>query len=100
MLDVLVEPQEVPEVEARCLCSWLVSKYPLHEGSWLETSKVIRCMRFLSLLRLDGHLGPYRWPHPFSKGKKSDKPNDCLHWCLPGPIDSWNDVIMQMAVDG
>ncbi|KAL9270240.1 trichome birefringence-like 23-like protein [Drosera capensis] len=54
----------------------------------------------LSLLRPDGHPGPYRWPHPFSKGKKLDKPNDCLHWCLPGPIDSWNDVIMQMVVDG
>ncbi|GAB2248619.1 hypothetical protein Droror1_Dr00008501 [Drosera rotundifolia] len=57
-------------------------------------------MRFLSLLRLNGHLGPYSRPHPFSKGKKSDKANDCLHWCLLGPIDSWNDVIMQMAVDG
>ncbi|GLT33302.1 hypothetical protein SLA2020_079040 [Shorea laevis] len=20
--------------------------------------------------------------------------NDCLHWCLPGPIDVWNDFLM------
>ncbi|GAB2296670.1 hypothetical protein Dimus_030781 [Dionaea muscipula] len=52
----------------------------------------------LSLLRPDGHPGAYRWPNPFSHGKELQKPNDCLHWCLPGPIDSWNDVIMQMVV--
>lgn len=54
----------------------------------------------LSLLRPDGHPGPYRQFHPFAKDKSSQVQNDCLHWCLPGPIDSWNDVIMQMVVNG
>ncbi|GAB4834539.1 hypothetical protein Ancab_032797 [Ancistrocladus abbreviatus] len=54
----------------------------------------------LSLLRPDGHPGPYRYPHPFAKDKNAKVQNDCLHWCLPGPIDSWNDVIMEMVVNG
>lgn len=48
----------------------------------------------LSLLRPDGHPGVYRTFHPFSKGKNGKTQNDCLHWCLPGPIDSWNDLLM------
>ncbi|CAJ2631341.1 unnamed protein product [Trifolium pratense] len=48
---------------------------------------------WLSLLRPDGHPGPYRFFHPSGNGKVQ---NDCLHWCLPGPIDSWNDLLMQM----
>ncbi|KAL5723470.1 hypothetical protein ACHQM5_006868 [Ranunculus cassubicifolius] len=44
------------------------------------------------LRRPDGHPGHYgQWhePHP-------DRPNDCLHWCLPGPIDTWNDLLLEM----
>ncbi|XP_027351030.1 protein trichome birefringence-like 25 [Abrus precatorius] len=47
----------------------------------------------LSLLRPDGHPGPYRHFDPLANSKD---PKDCLHWCLPGPIDSWNDIVMQM----
>ncbi|CAH9092661.1 unnamed protein product [Cuscuta epithymum] len=46
----------------------------------------------LMLLRPDGHPGKYgRWPD----GKVS-VPNDCVHWCLPGPIDSWNDFLAEL----
>ncbi|KAL8138859.1 hypothetical protein V2J09_004860 [Rumex salicifolius] len=51
----------------------------------------------LSLLRPDGHPGPYRYNHPSAN---NTLPNDCLHWCLPGPIDSWNHVIMEMVMGG
>lgn len=54
----------------------------------------------LSLLRPDGHPGPYREYNPFAGDKNAKVQNDCLHWCLPGPIDSWNDVIMEMLVNG
>ncbi|CAK9143193.1 unnamed protein product [Ilex paraguariensis] len=55
----------------------------------------------LSLLRPDGHPGPYRHFYPFSKDNKNAKLiNDCLHWCLPGPIDSWNDLLTKMIVNG
>ncbi|GAV56896.1 PC-Esterase domain-containing protein/PMR5N domain-containing protein [Cephalotus follicularis] len=51
----------------------------------------------LSLLRPDGHPGPYRQFQPFAEDKNAEVQNDCLHWCLPGPIDSWNDLVMEMA---
>ncbi|KAL3349182.1 hypothetical protein AABB24_022362 [Solanum stoloniferum] len=51
----------------------------------------------LSLLRPDGHPGVYRQYQPFAvENKKRKMQNDCLHWCLPGPIDSWNDILIQM----
>ncbi|XP_042487665.1 protein trichome birefringence-like 25 [Macadamia integrifolia] len=53
----------------------------------------------LSLLRPDGHPGPYRHPHPFASVKNSKVQNDCLHWCLPGPIDAWNDLVMELVVN-
>ncbi|KAF8413296.1 hypothetical protein HHK36_001274 [Tetracentron sinense] len=54
----------------------------------------------LSLFRPDGHPGPYRQFHPFAEDKNAKVQNDCLHWCLPGPIDSWNDLLMEMVVNG
>ncbi|KAK6137299.1 hypothetical protein DH2020_028952 [Rehmannia glutinosa] len=54
----------------------------------------------LSLLRPDGHPGPYRFFQPFAKDKNAKVISDCLHWCLPGPIDSWNDILMEMIVNG
>ncbi|CAN4125007.1 unnamed protein product [Withania somnifera] len=54
---------------------------------------------FLSLLRPDGHPGIYRQFQPFTGGNRHPKvQNDCLHWCLPGPIDSWNDLMMETLV--
>ncbi|PSS33615.1 Protein trichome birefringence-like [Actinidia chinensis var. chinensis] len=42
-------------------------------------------------LRPDGH--PYRYGHwPHVKVRR----NDCLHWCLPGPIDVWNEILLHM----
>ncbi|XP_023746112.1 protein trichome birefringence-like 23 isoform X1 [Lactuca sativa] len=53
----------------------------------------------LSLVRPDGHPGPYRYFYPFAKDKKAKVQYDCLHWCLPGPIDQWNDLLMKVVVD-
>ncbi|CAN6201973.1 unnamed protein product [Urochloa humidicola] len=41
------------------------------------------------MLRADGHPGAYydkRWVRNAS---------DCLHWCLPGPVDMWNQMLLQ-----
>lgn len=54
----------------------------------------------LSVLRPDGHPGPYRQLHPFGKDNNAKVQNDCLHWCLPGPIDAWNDLVMELLVNG
>ncbi|KAI3863036.1 hypothetical protein MKW92_032439 [Papaver armeniacum] len=54
----------------------------------------------LSLLRPDGHPGPYWHFHPLAEDKNATDPNpDYLHWCLPGPIDNWNDLIMEMVLN-
>ncbi|XP_051149259.1 xyloglucan O-acetyltransferase 1 [Andrographis paniculata] len=50
----------------------------------------------LSLLRPDGHPGPYMIPFPFKNGVSDRVQNDCVHWCLPGPIDTWNEILLQM----
>nr|VDD33636.1 unnamed protein product [Brassica oleracea] len=44
------------------------------------------------LLRPDGH--PGRYGHLQTEEVSSR--NDCIHWCLPGPIDTWNDILLQM----
>ncbi|XP_070041278.1 protein trichome birefringence-like 19 [Nicotiana tomentosiformis] len=44
------------------------------------------------LLRPDGHPSRYgHWPN-----ENVVLYNDCVHWCLPGPIDSWNDFLLHM----
>ncbi|KAK1273048.1 hypothetical protein QJS04_geneDACA016422 [Acorus gramineus] len=42
------------------------------------------------LLRPDGH--PSRYGRPANVTAY----NDCVHWCLPGPVDVWNDFLLQM----
>ncbi|CAN4127258.1 unnamed protein product [Withania somnifera] len=54
----------------------------------------------LSLMRPDGHPGPYRHFQPFAKDENAKVINDCLHWCLPGPIDAWNDMLMEIVLNG
>ncbi|XP_073136796.1 protein trichome birefringence-like 19 [Henckelia pumila] len=45
------------------------------------------------LMRPDGH--PSRYGHGPDK-RTAGTINDCLHWCLPGPIDSWSDFLLHM----
>ncbi|GAB4831771.1 hypothetical protein Ancab_005783 [Ancistrocladus abbreviatus] len=45
------------------------------------------------LLRPDGHPSRYgHWPN-----ENVTLYNDCVHWCLPGPIDTWNDFLLEMV---
>ncbi|XP_071712036.1 protein trichome birefringence-like 19 [Rutidosis leptorrhynchoides] len=43
-----------------------------------------------TLLRPDGH--PSRYGH--LPNANVTLYNDCVHWCLPGPIDTWNDFLL------
>lgn len=43
---------------------------------------------YSSFLRPDGHPSSYRHQKP------NEPRNDCLHWCLPGPIDMWNQLLL------
>lgn len=55
----------------------------------LDTSQAL-------LLRPDGHPGPYRYYYPFANNSHAKVQNDCLHWCLPGPIDSWSEILLEI----
>lgn len=50
--------------------------------------------------RHDGHPGPYRNPDPNKITKRGPDgrppPQDCLHWCMPGPVDTWNDMVLEL----
>ncbi|XP_074308273.1 protein trichome birefringence-like 19 [Silene latifolia] len=49
-------------------------------------------MTQLMLMRPDGHPSKYGRPAKYN----DIWPSDCVHWCLPGPIDSWNDFLLEM----
>lgn len=51
----------------------------------------------LSLMRPDGHPGPYMHPFPFASNEVRERvQNDCVHWCLPGPVDTWNEILLEV----
>ncbi|KAA8516151.1 hypothetical protein F0562_019330 [Nyssa sinensis] len=69
-------------------------------GSKKGTNLELLDTTYLSLLRPDGHPGLNRQFHPVVKDKNAQVRIDCLHWCLPGPHDAWNDLLMEMLVNG
>ncbi|CAL9043987.1 unnamed protein product [Musa banksii] len=69
------------------------------DGSENEANLKLLDTYQLSLLRPDAHSGPYRTFHPFDKNKNAKVQNDCLHWCLPGAIDTWNELIMELITN-
>ncbi|KAL1535966.1 PMR5 N terminal Domain [Salvia divinorum] len=100
------EPFKVDEVEIRDL-NEIMRSVELEEFQW--ASEIVSKNRvggfelldttMLSLLRPDGHPGAYMTFQPYEgKDKHAKIQNDCLHWCLPGPIDSWNDLMMEMLL--
>jgi hypothetical protein len=53
----------------------------------------------LASMRPDGHPGAYITKDAFAgRPMPETVMNDCLHWCAPGPVDSFNDILMQMVV--
>ena len=77
---------EVEEVEAAKMNSTHLEKFRLEA---LDVTS-------LSLMRPDGHPGPYMHPFPFANGVTERVQNDCVHWCLPGPIDTWNEILLEV----
>ncbi|CAM0912902.1 unnamed protein product [Alopecurus aequalis] len=46
------------------------------------------------VLRPDGHPSRYgHWAH-----ENVPLYRDCVHWCLPGPVDVWNEMLLQMIL--
>ena len=50
--------------------------------------------------RHDGHPGPYRSPDPNKITKRGPDgrppPQDCLHWCMPCAVDTWNEIMLEI----
>lgn len=50
--------------------------------------------------RRDGHPGPYRNKDPNKAVKRGpdgkQPPQDCLHWCMPGAVDTWNEILFEI----
>ncbi|KAK2410096.1 protein ALTERED XYLOGLUCAN [Trifolium repens] len=69
-----------------------MAKAKQFEGIKFEVLDVTK----LALLRPDGHPGPYMNYFPFANGVPKYVQNDCVHWCLPGPIDTWNEILLEM----
>lgn len=57
-------------------------------GKRFEILDVTKAM----LMRPDGHPNSH-WDNKWMKGY-----NDCVHWCLPGPIDAWNDFLLAILL--
>ncbi|KAJ4823728.1 hypothetical protein Tsubulata_046992 [Turnera subulata] len=99
-------PAKAGEIELKDLNKILrnveLTEFEKASAKAAENGINLRLLDFTNLLlsRPDGHPGPYRQFYPFAEDKNAKVQNDCLHWCLPGPIDYWNDIIMEMAVNG
>jgi len=52
----------------------------------------------LATMRPDGHPGAYMHRDPFGPGKPEKMLNDCLHSCLPGPVDTFNEILLQLLL--
>ncbi|KAK7391785.1 hypothetical protein VNO78_20206 [Psophocarpus tetragonolobus] len=65
-------------------------------GSKLRLMDITEAFQY----RHDGHPGPYRSPDPNKITKRGPDgrppPQDCLHWCMPGPVDTWNELVFEV----
>ncbi|KAJ0986694.1 hypothetical protein J5N97_005050 [Dioscorea zingiberensis] len=93
-MDVEMRRIEVEEVEA-------AKKELLLQQEEKKKKKMVEIEALdvtrMAWMRGDGHPGPYMHAFPFANGVVQERvQNDCVHWCLPGPIDTWNQILMQM----
>ncbi|MCO5557373.1 hypothetical protein L7F22_010936 [Adiantum nelumboides] len=78
------------------ICNVQVEEFQKAMAYANDTSKLkLLNVTYSAFLRPDGHPGPYRMVR-----YPNDPPNDCLHWCLPGPIDLWNQFVMHSITLG
>nr|XP_043617982.1 protein trichome birefringence-like 19 [Erigeron canadensis] len=76
----------------------------MEEFKWAEKMRKNKDIKFrlldttqAMLLRPDGH--PSRYGH--LPNANVTLYNDCVHWCLPGPIDTWSDFLLHtLKIEG
>ncbi|XP_057720224.1 xyloglucan O-acetyltransferase 4-like [Arachis stenosperma] len=59
-------------------------KEGMEKGQSFEVLDVTVAM----MMRPDGHPGDH-WGNKWMRGY-----NDCTHWCLPGPVDLWSELLL------
>ncbi|OAY66645.1 Protein ALTERED XYLOGLUCAN 4-like, partial [Ananas comosus] len=57
-------------------------------GEKFEVLDVTKAM----LMRPDGHPGTH-WNNEWMRGY-----SDCVHWCIPGPVDLWNELLLKVLI--
>ncbi|KAM7268793.1 hypothetical protein ACFE04_010959 [Oxalis oulophora] len=74
-------------------------KTQIEEFRLAEEEGKIRGLKFnlintteIMLMRPDGHPNHNVW----QLNRNSTSGADCVHWCLPGPIDVWNEFLLYM----
>lgn len=60
---------------------------PLAERATFGTNVKLLNITSLSLVRGEAHVSKFGGPHVRQ---------DCLHWCMPGVPDTWNEVLLAM----
>nr|CAB3470283.1 unnamed protein product [Digitaria exilis] len=88
------DPVEMAEVEGEFYRAQ-VEEFAAAEGIARRKNGVrMRMMDVTKMMlrRPDGH--PDRYGH--GAGEHEGFEIDCLHWCLPGPIDVWNDKLLHI----
>uniref|UniRef100_A0A2P2IRV3 Protein ALTERED XYLOGLUCAN 4 n=1 Tax=Rhizophora mucronata TaxID=61149 RepID=A0A2P2IRV3_RHIMU len=86
-MDAEMRQIEIEEVDAAAKVN--AKRFRMFRLEALDVTK-------LSLLRPDAHPGPYMYPFPFANGITERVQNDCVHWCLPGAIDTWNEILLEV----
>ncbi|XAR68600.1 hypothetical protein NMG60_11003784 [Bertholletia excelsa] len=66
---------------------WAAEKEGRERGIKFRLLDITETMR----MRPDGH--PNHYGHLPNVKKLSA---DCLHWCMPGPVDVWNELLLQL----
>ncbi|CAI7886639.1 unnamed protein product, partial [Closterium sp. NIES-54] len=72
------------DIDVANMTTWDAEK----EDGVLGTSVHLLNITHLSAYRGDAH--PAKWDARFNKPKR---PQDCMHWCLPGVPDTWNELV-------
>lgn len=93
-------PRTVPGGVAITEMNWMMHEIEITELEKVRAEAATRIhlldITELAQVRSDGHPGPYRNLNPYGAEKSLEKVQiDCLHWCLPGPIDTWNEMLME-----
>ncbi|PUZ61515.1 hypothetical protein GQ55_4G282100 [Panicum hallii var. hallii] len=52
----------------------------------------------LAAMRPDGHPGAYMHRDPFAREVQPWMAADCVHFCLPGPVDTFNEILQHILM--